>query len=488
MLTALAEILITFLPGGYTTAETVTDWFALLQNNPFLGLRNLGLLNIVMIALGIPMIFTLYWIHRKVNQPFAALAMILSFIGVAVFYATNRAFPMLDLSAQYAAATSEAQRTMLEAAGQAMLSVGQSHTPGTFLAFFFSEIAGILMAVVILRGKLFNPVAAVAGIVGYGFLLIFEILSSFVPSSHNVILILAMIGGLANIAWYILVALGLFRLGKVESGGCEMNKVVLITGCSSGIGRDLAQRLAQAGYTVVATARNVKSIESLDADLKLSLDVTQAESIQTAVEATLQKFGRIDVLINNAGYAQVGAIEELSDEQIQQMYDVNVFGVMRMVRAVVPYMRKQNAGQIINISSIAGKVVTPVNGAYSSTKFALEAISDALRLELEPFNIQVILIEPGAIKTHFDQTVHALWRCDHLKSSITVPLALQKVPAGIRWNARAGTRTRSSIGCDPARAGVRKTESALPGRHGLAGKAGSLFAGFSLGNCRQADV
>ncbi len=150
----------------------------------------------------------------------------------------------------------------------------------------------------------------------------------------------------------------------------------------------------------------MKSIESLDADLKLSLDVTQAESIQTAVEATLQKFGRIDVLINNAGYAQVGAIEELSDEQIQHMYDVNVFGVMRMVRAVAPYMRKQNAGQIINISSIAGKVVTPVNGAYSSTKFALEAISDALRLEVEPFNIQVILIEPGAIKTHFDQTVH----------------------------------------------------------------------------------
>jgi NADP-dependent 3-hydroxy acid dehydrogenase YdfG len=186
-----------------------------------------------------------------------------------------------------------------------------------------------------------------------------------------------------------------------------MKKVVLITGCSSGIGRDLAQRLALGGYTIIATARNVNSIESLDVNLKLSLDVTQAESIRTAVETTLQKFGRIDVLINNAGYAQIGAIEELSDKQIQQMYDVNVFGAMRMIRAVVPFMRKQNAGQIINLSSIAGKVVTPVNGAYSSTKFALEAISDALRFELEPFNIQVILIEPGAIKTNFDQTVRA---------------------------------------------------------------------------------
>jgi len=221
VLTALAEILITFLPGGYTTAETVIDWFVLLQQNPFLGLRNLGLLNILMTALGIPMIFALYWAHRKANQPFAALAMILSFVGVAVFYATNRAFPMLDLSGQYAAATSQAQRTILEAAGQAMLSVGQSHTPGTFLAFFFSEIAGILMAVVILRGKVFNKAAAFAGMIGYGFLLVFEILSSFVPSSHDVILVPAMIGGLSNIAWYILVASQLFQLGQGKRAGAK---------------------------------------------------------------------------------------------------------------------------------------------------------------------------------------------------------------------------------------------------------------------------
>ena len=214
VLTALSEIIITFLPGGYTTADTVIDWFALLQNNCFLGLRNLGLLNIFLTALGIPMIFTLYIAHRNANQTFAALAMIIAFIGTAVFYATNRAFPMLDLSMQYAAATTQAQRAMLETAGQAMLSVGQSHTPGTFLAFSLSEIAGIIMAVVMLRGKIFGQAAALAGIGGYGLLFVFEILSSFVPSSYDVILIVAMLGGLLNLAWYILIARRFFQLGR----------------------------------------------------------------------------------------------------------------------------------------------------------------------------------------------------------------------------------------------------------------------------------
>jgi NAD(P)-dependent dehydrogenase (short-subunit alcohol dehydrogenase family) len=156
----------------------------------------------------------------------------------------------------------------------------------------------------------------------------------------------------------------------------------------------------------VATARNLESMDSLVANLKLPLDVTNPESIQKAVGYTVERFGRVDVLVNNAGYSQVGAIEDLPEDQVQRMYDVNLFGVMRMVRAVAPYMRKQKAGKIINISSIAGRLVTPVNGAYSSSKFALEAISEALRFELAPFNIQVILIEPGAIKTNFDLTVH----------------------------------------------------------------------------------
>jgi hypothetical protein len=218
VLTALIEIIITFFPGGYTTSETVIDWFSLLHNNWFLGLRNLGLLNIVMTALGIPMYLALYTAHRKVNQDFATLAMVISFIGVAVFYSTNRAFPMLELSSGYAAATTQAQRMMFEASGQAMLSVGQSHTPGTFLAFFLSEIAGILMAIVMLRGKIFSKGAAYVGIAGFGLLFIYETLSSFVPSSHDASLILAMGGGLASMAWYILIARRLFQLRLDDCG------------------------------------------------------------------------------------------------------------------------------------------------------------------------------------------------------------------------------------------------------------------------------
>ena len=186
-----------------------------------------------------------------------------------------------------------------------------------------------------------------------------------------------------------------------------MSKVVLITGCSTGIGRDLAQRLTHAGYTVVATARRADSLNDLQAALKLSLDVTRPDSINAAVTHTLQQFGRIDVLVNNAGYALRGALEEVSDEQVQQVFDVNVFGVLRMIRAVTPHLRKQGAGRIINISSIVGKLSSPVNGTYSATKFALEALSDALRLELAPFGIQVVVVEPGAIKTHFDDTAQA---------------------------------------------------------------------------------
>lgn len=186
-----------------------------------------------------------------------------------------------------------------------------------------------------------------------------------------------------------------------------MSKIVLITGCSTGIGRDLAQRLTRSGYTVVATARNVESLDDLPAALKLPLDVTQSDSIHNAIVLTLQQFGRIDVLVNNAGYTMLGALEEVSEEQTQRVFDVNVFGALRMIRAVVPHMRKQQSGRIINISSIAGKLATPVNGTYSATKFALEALSDALHLELAPFGIQVILIEPGAIKTRFDNTAQA---------------------------------------------------------------------------------
>lgn len=141
------------------------------------------------------------------------------------------------------------------------------------------------------------------------------------------------------------------------------------------IGHDVVQRLTKSGYAVVATARNPVTIDDVQVTLKLPLSVTQQDSTTKAVESTIQRFGRIDVLVNNAGYAVRGAVEEISDEQVQKMFDVTVFGVMRMIRTVAPYMRQQRAGRIISIGSIGGKLASPVNGTYSATKFALEALS-----------------------------------------------------------------------------------------------------------------
>jgi NAD(P)-dependent dehydrogenase (short-subunit alcohol dehydrogenase family) len=183
-----------------------------------------------------------------------------------------------------------------------------------------------------------------------------------------------------------------------------MSQVVLITGCSSGIGRAVAERLTAAGYTVVATARTAESPHSVAATTKLSLDVTDPSTVAGAVAATLQLHGRIDVLVNNAGYAVRGAIEEVPDASVRQMFDVNVFGALRMVRALAPVLRLQGAGRIVTIGSISGKMSTPGNGTYSASKFVLEGLSDALRLELGPFGVFVSLVEPGAIETHFDLT------------------------------------------------------------------------------------
>jgi NAD(P)-dependent dehydrogenase (short-subunit alcohol dehydrogenase family) len=214
-----------------------------------------------------------------------------------------------------------------------------------------------------------------------------------------------------------------------------MSQVVLITGCSTGIGRDLAQQLGRSGYTVVATARNMQTLEGVNVALKLPLDVTRPETIHRAVDCVLERFGRIDVLVNNAGYAVRGAVEEVPVDQAQRMFDANVFGVMRMIQAIAPSMRRQKAGRIINISSISGKLVTPANGMYSATKFALEALSDALRLELAPFGIQVVLVEPGSIRTQFHTTVEA-----NAQQIFTKPNSpyralyeqCQKVTAGLR--------------------------------------------------------
>jgi hypothetical protein len=211
----IIEIAITFLPGGNAVQETVLDWFLLFQQNPFMGLRNLGLLNIFLNSFGIFTYLALYGTHRKTPyKPFAALSVIISYLGIGVFFATNRAFPMWDLSQQYFAATDEIQKTVFQAAGQAMLSVGASHSPGTFLAFFLAESAGILISFVMLKGKVFERIAAYAGILGFGCLLIFEFMSSFFFGLSEIMMLLAMIGGLSSMIWYILIARKLFQLSQ----------------------------------------------------------------------------------------------------------------------------------------------------------------------------------------------------------------------------------------------------------------------------------
>ena len=179
---------------------------------------------------------------------------------------------------------------------------------------------------------------------------------------------------------------------------------VLITGCSSGIGRATALEAARRGHRVYATARDRAGLEEL-AGLSgmgaLPLDVTDPESIRRAVEAASARTGRIDALVNNAGYAQYGSAEDVSAEEWRRQFDVNFFGAVEVTRAVLPAMRNARAGTIVNVSSVAGKIAIPFSAPYCASKHALEGFSDALRVEVAPFGIRVVVVEPGPITTKY---------------------------------------------------------------------------------------
>jgi NADP-dependent 3-hydroxy acid dehydrogenase YdfG len=183
-------------------------------------------------------------------------------------------------------------------------------------------------------------------------------------------------------------------------------RVWFITGASTGFGRLLAEQTLQAGHKVVATARKPEQIADLsrtypDTCLALPLDVTNQALADAAVEQTLARFGRVDVVVNNAGYGVAGAIEEVSEAEFMPMYETNVFGLLRVTRALLPQLRKQRSGHILNLSSIGGVVASPGIGFYNSTKFAVEALSEALAGELAPLGIKVTIIEPGPFRTDF---------------------------------------------------------------------------------------
>lgn len=183
-------------------------------------------------------------------------------------------------------------------------------------------------------------------------------------------------------------------------------KVWFITGCSTGLGRDLAEVLLEQGYRVVATARKLDSIKDLAERFPenarvASLDVNDRDQISAAVEKAIEEFGRIDVLVNNAGYGLLGAIEEPSTDQIRAQFDTNVFGAVDVMRAVLPQMRRQKSGHVLNMSSVAGFIASGSAGYYAATKFALEALSEALAQEAADHGIRVTIVEPGPFRTDF---------------------------------------------------------------------------------------
>jgi NAD(P)-dependent dehydrogenase (short-subunit alcohol dehydrogenase family) len=189
---------------------------------------------------------------------------------------------------------------------------------------------------------------------------------------------------------------------------------ILITGCSSGIGRATAERLAQAGHTVYATGRALEELAPLQRAgcRTLTLDVLDQASMRAAVATVEAEHGAVGTLVNNAGYAVSGAIEAIPLEAIRKEFETNVFGYVQMAQLVLPAMRARHSGRIVNVSSVAGRVTMPGAGAYAATKYAIEALSDALRFEVRGFGVDVIVIEPGPIRTAFTATANAAIAAD----------------------------------------------------------------------------
>ena len=188
-------------------------------------------------------------------------------------------------------------------------------------------------------------------------------------------------------------------------------KIAIVTGSSSGIGLETAIHLAKNGFKTYATMRNLGKSEAIKSQSEnlpieiLQLDVTDDQSVKNAINTIVEKEGRIDVLVNNAGYAHMGSVEDMSSEEVKDQFDTNVFGVYRTTKAILPIMRKQKSGRIINISSIAGFMGMPIGSAYVSSKFAVEGFTESLRQEVAQFGIHACVVEPGAIKTNIMEAV-----------------------------------------------------------------------------------
>ncbi len=256
--------------------------------------------------------------------------------------------------------------------------------------------------------------------------------------------------------------------------------VWFITGCSTGFGRELATHVLECGYRAVVTARDTEDIQDLKAKgdaLILKLDVTDQGQVNSAVHAAEEHFGRINVLVNNAGIGYFAAVEESEEEQVRKMFEVNVFGMGRMIKAALPGMRRHPRGHIVNVSSIGGLVGFPALGYYNATKFAVEGLSEALRKEVEPLGITVTVVEPSGFRTD--------WAGRSADESETRIKAYAATAGKGRSNLRGISGKQDGDPVRAAQAIVKAIESANPPRHLLLGNAAYDAAMAKLDELRK---
>ena len=214
LLVMLSEIFLTLLPDGARVELTIEQLYEIYNRNWFMAMRNMGLMNIFASTLMIPVFFSLYLVHREQWTPLAAFSLIVSLISYGIFMADNVAFPFLELAGKFHEAGSETSRTILLAAGESLFAKGASHTPGTFPGFFLGQLAGILFSVLIIKGRIFRKATGIIGLIAFAFLLLFEFVSSFVGALYEEALILAMIGGILALVWYVMIGLGLLKQSR----------------------------------------------------------------------------------------------------------------------------------------------------------------------------------------------------------------------------------------------------------------------------------
>jgi NAD(P)-dependent dehydrogenase (short-subunit alcohol dehydrogenase family) len=270
---------------------------------------------------------------------------------------------------------------------------------------------------------------------------------------------------------------------KIKQKTSMNKKIWFVTGASKGLGLVLVKKLLQEGYRVAATSRNINELQQAagaasDAFLPLSVDLKNEKSVEKAINDTIDRFGAIDVVVNNAGYGLFGSLEELSDEEVRENFNINVFGVLNVIRKVMPYMRKQRSGHFFNIASIGGFTgMFPGFGSYCATKFAMHGFSESLAEEVKPFGITVSIVSPGYFRTEF------------LDASLGVPKNEIEAYKLVRESQQTHMQSiNHNQAGDPAKAAkvmIEIAEQKEPALHVFLGKDAYQFAGAKIKSVQQ---